>query len=143
MVVAAVLRIAWLAYANVEPPEWYIPSGDSFSYWYYGNEIAEGRGYVSVGFPLPHASFTATLEPRPLDGGGMLLTSRSELLHPGHSLAYIDPETRDLTTLEVRGFSEELRVTVVDGHIRADHAFWVFGLPFLVLRYRIHRKHPR
>jgi hypothetical protein len=24
-----------------------------------------GRGYVSVGFPLPHASFTATLEPRP------------------------------------------------------------------------------
>ena len=37
----------WLAYANVEPPEWYIPSGDSFSYWHYGNEIAEGRGYVS------------------------------------------------------------------------------------------------
>ena len=101
------------------------------------------RGYVRVVCPLPHASFTATLEPRPLDGGGMLLTSRSELLHPGHYLAYIDPETRDLTTLEVRGFSEELRVTVVDGHIRADHAFWVFGLPFLVLRYRIHRKRSR
>lgn len=45
--VATVVRVAWLAYANVEPPEWYIPSGDSFSYWYYGNEIAEGRGYVS------------------------------------------------------------------------------------------------
>ena len=25
----------------------------------------DGRGYVSVGFPLPQASFTATLEPRP------------------------------------------------------------------------------
>ena len=24
----------------------------------------EGRGYVSVGFPLPHASFTATLLPQ-------------------------------------------------------------------------------
>ena len=29
-----------------------------------------GRGYVSVGFPLPQASFTATLEPRPRSGGG-------------------------------------------------------------------------
>ncbi|HEX6423244.1 MAG TPA: glycosyltransferase family 39 protein [Acidimicrobiales bacterium] len=47
LVVAAVVRLVWLAYANVDPPEWYIPSGDSFSYWYYGNEIAEGRGYVN------------------------------------------------------------------------------------------------
>jgi hypothetical protein len=99
----------------------------------------DGRGYVSVGFPLPQASFTATLEPCPLDGGGLMLTSRSELAHPGHYLTYIDPETRDLTTLDVPGFAEELRVTASarDGEIRADHAFWVFGLPFLVLRYRI------
>jgi hypothetical protein len=66
-----------------------------------------------------------------------MLTSRSALEHPGHYLSYIDPATRDLTTLAVRGFSEELRVTVADGDVRADHAFWVFGLPFLVLRYRI------
>jgi hypothetical protein len=95
------------------------------------------RGYVSVGFPLPQSSFTATLEPRALPGGGLMLTSRSALEHPGHYLSYIDPATRDLTTLAVRGFSEELRVTVADGDVRADHAFWVFGLPFLVLRYRI------
>jgi hypothetical protein len=95
------------------------------------------RGYVSVGFPLPQSSFTATLEPRALPGGGLMLTSRSALDHPGHYLSYIDPATRDLTTLAVRGFSEELRVTVADGDVRADHAFWVFGLPFLVLRYRI------
>jgi hypothetical protein len=96
-----------------------------------------GRGYVSVGFPLPQSSFTATLEPRPISGGGLMLTSRSDLDHPGHYLTFIDPETRDLTTLDVPGFSEELRVTTVDDEIRADHAFWIFGLPFLVLRYRI------
>ena len=99
------------------------------------------RGYVSVGFPLPHASFTATLEPRPLDGGGLLLTSRSDLEHPGHYLSYIDPDTTDLTTVAVPGFSEELRVGIAGGgELRADHAFWVFGLPFLVLHYRIRRK---
>jgi hypothetical protein len=100
------------------------------------------RGYVSVGFPLPQSSFTATLEPRALPGGGLMLTSRSALEHPGHYLSYIDPATRDLTTLAILGFSEELRVTVVDGDVRADHEFWVFGLPFLVLRYRIRSRGP-
>ena len=103
----------------------------------------DGRGYVSVGFPLPQASFTATLEPRALPGGGLVLSSRSALPHPGHYLTYVDADTRDLTTLEVRGFSEELRVTVVDGELRAEHAFSVFGLPFLVLHYRIRGKRAR
>jgi hypothetical protein len=36
------------------------------------------------------------------------------------------------------GFAEELDVFVDDdGALRADHAFWVFGFPFLVLHYRI------
>ena len=100
----------------------------------------EGRGYVSVGFPLPQASFTATLVPRAREGGGLTLSSRSELPHPGHYLAYIDPATRDLTTLAVQGFAEELDVYVDGDDLRAEHAFWVFGLPFLVLHYRIHRK---
>jgi 4-amino-4-deoxy-L-arabinose transferase-like glycosyltransferase len=43
--VATVLRVAWLAYAHVEPPT-NVYSGDSWSYWYYGNEIAAGRGYI-------------------------------------------------------------------------------------------------
>jgi hypothetical protein len=42
--------------------------------------------------------------------------------------------------LGVPGFNEELDVHVDDGELRADHAFWVFGLPFLVLRYHIRRK---
>ena len=98
-----------------------------------------GRGYVSVGFPLPQASFTATLVPRSRPGGGLVLTSRSGLGHPGHYLTFVDPETRDLTALAVHGFAEELDVFVEGGELRAEHAFWVFGLPFLVLHYRIRR----
>ena len=101
---------------------------------------SDGRGYVSVGFPLPQASFTATLAPAARPGGGLRLTSRSDLDHPGHYLTYIDPDSGELTSLAVRGFAEELDVYLEDGELRADHAFWVFGLPFLVLRYRIRRK---
>ena len=98
------------------------------------------RGYVSVGFPLPQASFTATLAPRARAGGGLILTSRSELKHPGHYLTYIDAETRELTTAAVLGFAEQLDVYVDDGELRAEHAFWIFGFPFMVLHYRMHRK---
>jgi len=103
----------------------------------------EGRGYVSVGFPLPQASFTATLVPSARPGGGLVLDSRSELDQPGHYLTYIDPQTAELTTVAVRGFAERLDVYVADGELRAEHAFWVFGFPFLVLHYRMHRKPPR
>ena len=98
------------------------------------------RGYVSVGFPVPQASFTATLLPKSRAGGGLVLTSRTLLEHPGHYLTYIDPTTRDLTAMAVHGFAEQLDVYVQDGELRADHAFWVFGLPFLRLEYRMYRK---
>src|SRR4029079_10191914 len=75
----------------------------------------DGRGYVSVGFPLPQASFTATLEPRSREGGGLVLSSVSPLAHPGHYLTYVDPQTRNLTTLGVHGFAETLDVYTVDG----------------------------
>ncbi len=108
----------------------------------------EGRGYVSVGFPLPQASFTATLLPQarpdagngPGNGHGLVLDSRSDLDQPGHYLTYIDAQTAELTTAAVRGFAERLDVYVKAGELRAEHAFWVFGLPFLVLHYRMHRK---
>src|SRR5690348_5025257 len=99
-----------------------------------------GRGYVSVGFPLPQASFTATLLPRSRPGGGLVLTSRSDLDQPGHYLTLVVQASRQLTTLAVHGFAEQLDVYVADGQLRAEHAFSVFGLPFLVLHYRIHRK---
>ena len=102
-----------------------------------------GRGYVSVGFPLPQASFTATLLPQARPDGGLILDSRSELDQPGHYLTYIDAQTGELTTAAVRGFAERLDVYVEAGQLRAEHAFWVFGFPFLVLHYRMHRKPPR
>ena len=40
----------------------------------------------------------------------------------------------------VPGFAEQLDVYTVDGEVRAEHAFRLFGFPFLVLHYRIHRK---
>jgi hypothetical protein len=98
------------------------------------------RGYVSVGFPVPQANFTATLLPQAGPDGGLVLTSSSPLRDPGHYLTYVDADSRRLTALAVRGFGERLDVRVEDGELTADHAFDLFGIPFLVLRYRITRK---
>lgn len=99
-----------------------------------------GRGYVSVGFPLPQASFTATLVPQSRAGGGLVLTSRADDDQAGHYLTYVDPESRDLTTLAVHGFAERLEVYIMDDEVSAEHVFRVFGLPFLTLHYTIRRK---
>jgi hypothetical protein len=100
----------------------------------------DDRGYVSVGFPLPHASFTATLAPSNRADAGLRLTSRSPLEHPGHYLTTRDETSGRLTALAVRGFAEELDVFPTEQGLQAEHAFWVFGLPFLVLEYRIRRR---
>jgi hypothetical protein len=99
-----------------------------------------GRGYVSVGFPVPEGSFTATLRPQPRPDGGLRLTSRVHDGQAGHYLTYVDTAADELTALAVHGFEEQLDVFVEDGVLRAEHAFWVFGFPFLVLHYRIARK---
>jgi hypothetical protein len=100
-----------------------------------------GAGYVSVGFPVPEGSFTATLVPRARPDGGLSLSSRvSDDDQAGHYLTYIDREQDELTALSVHGFAEHLDVYVENGELRAEHAFWVFGFPFLVLHYRIQRK---
>jgi len=98
------------------------------------------RGYVSVGFPLPQASFTATLLPRPRSDHGLTLTSNGQDDQSGHYLTYIDPSSGELTALAVHGFAEHLDVFIEGDELRAEHAFWVFGFPFLVLHYRIRRK---
>ena len=100
----------------------------------------DGRGYVSVGFPVPDGSFTATLLPRARPGGGLVLSSRGDDGQTGHYLTYIDPATGELTALAVHGFAEQLDVFVERGELRATHAFSVFGFPFLTLHYRITRK---
>ena len=99
------------------------------------------RGYVSVGFPLPAASFTATLLPRNRADGGLTLTSeRSGVTeHAGHYLSMPDGDSGTMTVLAVPGFSERLDVFVTDGELKAEHAFRIFDLPFLVLHYTIRR----
>ena len=102
-----------------------------------------GRGYVSVGFPVPEGSFTATLVPLARPDGGLTLSSRvPDDDQAGHYLTYIDREQDELTALSVHGFAEHLDVYVEADELRAEHAFWVFGFPFLVLHYRIRRKPP-
>jgi hypothetical protein len=100
----------------------------------------QGRGYVSVGFPVPEGSFTATLAPRSRPDHGLTLTSRVDDGQAGHYLTYVDPAADELTALAVHGFEEQLDVFVEDGVLRAEHAFWLFGLPFLTLDYRIAHK---
>ncbi len=97
-------------------------------------------GYVSVGFPVPEGSFTATLLPRSRPDRGLRLTSRAHDGQAGHYLTYIDTSADELTALAVHGFEEQLDVYVGNGSLRAEHSFWIFGFPFLTLDYRIARK---
>lgn len=103
----------------------------------------QGCGYVSVGFPVPAGSFTATLLPRSRSDGGLTLTSRVHDGQAGHYLTYIDTAADELTALAVHGFHEQLDVFPEEGGLRAEHAFWIFGFPFLTLHYRITRKPTR
>jgi hypothetical protein len=97
------------------------------------------RGYVSVGFPIPSANFTATLEPRNSGEHDLLLTSRSELAFPGHYLSSVDSERDALTVLKLLSFQEEIFVFVADRELKTDHSFYLAGQRFLTLHYEIER----
>jgi hypothetical protein len=99
----------------------------------------EDRGYVSVGFPIPSANFTATLEPRNAGEDELLLTSRSALPFPGHYLSSVDSERDALTVLKLLHFEEEIHVFLADGALRTDHSFALAGRRFLTLHYEIER----
>jgi hypothetical protein len=99
----------------------------------------EDRGYVSVGFPIPSANFTATLEPRNSGEHDLRLTSRSELAFPGHYLSSVDSERDALTVLKLLSFQEEIYVFVADRELKTDHSFYLAGQRFLTLHYEIKR----
>ena len=99
----------------------------------------DGRGFVSVGFPIPSANFTATLEPRNTGAHDLLLTSRSELAFPGHYLSSVDSERDALTVLKLLSFQEQIFVFVRDDELRTDHSFYLAGQRFLTLHYEIER----
>jgi hypothetical protein len=99
----------------------------------------EDRGYVSVGFPIPGANFTATLLPRNTGERELLLTSRTDLAFPGHYLSSVDSERDALTVLKLLAFQEEIHVYVADGELKTDHSFYLARQRFLTLRYEIER----
>jgi hypothetical protein len=70
-------------------------------YGIYTSSCHEDRAYVSVGIPVPSASFTATLELRNAAAHDVLRTSRSRLAFPGHYLSSVDSERDALTVLKL------------------------------------------
>ena len=99
----------------------------------------EERGYVSVGFPIPSANFTATLLPSNVDEHDFVLTSRTELEFPGHYLSSVDSERDALTVLKLLYFQERIFVYVADGDLKTEHSFYLAGQRFLTLHYEIER----
>jgi hypothetical protein len=99
----------------------------------------EDRGYVSVGFPIPSANFTATLLPCNAGEDDLVLTSRSELPFPGHYLSSVDGERDALTVVKLLHFEERIHVYVADGELKTDHSFSLAGQRFLTLHYEIER----
>jgi hypothetical protein len=99
----------------------------------------ENRGYVSVGFPIPSANFTATLLPQNAGEHDFVLTSRTELAFTGHYLSSVDSERDALTVLKLLYFRERIFVFLADGELRTDHSFYLAGQRFLTLHYEIER----
>jgi hypothetical protein len=101
----------------------------------------EETGYVSVGFPLPEANFTASLMPFNNRGNGLLLkTAGTGSRFPGHYLSDVDDEDGTLTTVKLPTMDEEIDVYVEDGHLKTNHRFYLGGWLFLTLYYMIERK---
>jgi hypothetical protein len=99
----------------------------------------DDRGYVSVGFPIPSANFTATLLPSNADEHDFVLSSRSKLAFPGHYLSSVDSDRDALTVLKLLHFDEQIFVYVVDGRLKTEHSFSLGGQTFLTLHYEIER----
>jgi hypothetical protein len=99
----------------------------------------DDRGYVSVGFPIPSANFTATLLPRNVDDHDFELTSRTDLDFPGHYLSSVDSDRDALTVLKLLYFEERIHVYVTDAELKTDHSFALAGRTFLTLHYAIER----
>ncbi|MGH9112095.1 MAG: glycosyltransferase family 39 protein, partial [Acidimicrobiales bacterium] len=83
VVVAFALRIGWVLAVRTSAPTDWAQSGDQYSYYYYGREIAEGHGYVNyntgeptayypIGFPAILAALFWVVRTTPLPDDYML-----------------------------------------------------------------------
>jgi hypothetical protein len=117
----------------------YADSGKPIYVGIYTSFRHQDRGYVSVGFPIPSANFTATLLPQNAGADDFVLTSRTELEFPGHYLSSVDSDRDALTVLKLLYFQEQIFVYVAGGELRTDHSFYLAGQRFLTLHYEIER----
>ena len=92
-----IIRLAWGLWASRDTPQTWLISGDQYSYWYFGHEIARGNGYLSyltgkptsyypVGYPVLLASVYWLGLHTPLPNNEAWLTV---MLHIGLSTASI------------------------------------------------------
>jgi hypothetical protein len=114
-------------------------SGEPIYVGIYTSFRHEGHGYVSVGFPIPSANFTATLLPQNAGAHDFVLTSRTDLAFPGHYLSSVDSERDALTVLKLLYFQERIFVYIAEGELKTDHSFYLAGQRFLTLHYEIER----
>lgn len=113
-------------------------TGDAIYVGIYTTFQHQGVGYVSVGFPLPDANFTATLLPKNHNESNFLLTSRNTgYPFPGHYLTA--SENDNLTVMRLPTFNEEIEVLVENEQLRTEHRFFLAGLNFLTLYYTMER----
>lgn len=86
VLVALAVRVAWALYARAEPPTAWYRSGDQFSYFHYGREIAQGHGYIGystgeatayypIGYPAILGALYFVVLHTPLTDDLMLATS--------------------------------------------------------------------
>jgi hypothetical protein len=117
----------------------YADSGKPIYVGIYTSFRYQDRGYVSVGFPIPSANFTATLLPQNAGEHDFVLTSRTDLEFPGHYLSSVDSDRDALTVLKLLYFQEQIFVYVADGELTTEHSFYLAGQRFLTLHYEIER----
>ena len=119
----------------------YEDSGEAIYVGIYTVVRHDGVGFVSVGFPLPEANFTATLKPFNNRGNGLLLkTQDTGSTFTGHYLTDIDNEDGSLTILELSAMGEEIDVFVDNGELKTEHHFYFGEYRFLTLYYTMERK---
>jgi len=118
----------------------YEDSGEAIYVGVYTVVRTGDAGYVSVGFPLPDANFTATLLPFNNEGGSFLLkTHGTGTRFTGHYLSNLDEEEGTLTILKLPTMGEEIDVYVEDGELKTNHRFYFGDSRFLTLNYTIER----
>jgi hypothetical protein len=101
---------------------------------------AGNDAYVSVGFPLPDANLTATLMPKLLGTNGLsLTTSKRGSEYAGDYLVLVEGDT--VQAFRIEFLTEKINVyPASDAELGTDHRFYLFGIRFLKLLYRIRRK---